>query len=172
MLKAFLLIFCLLSIFPAQSKGVYQTTEGFINKAYQGEIPKAKVVWLTSEDKVVIADLLQRPFNKMRIRYWPKDNETIWILNEVGKEKPITIGVHIKDHKIVTLKVLTFRETRGEEVRHDFYADQFNQTGLKVNNQLDRHIDGITGATLSVWATTKVARFALWLDKKVQLDNS
>ena len=33
---------------------------------------------------------------------------------------------------------------------------------------LNQHIDGITGATMSVRALTKVARLALWLNNKVK----
>jgi len=153
------------------AKGVYQTPKAFINNAFSGEIPQVKVLWLTKEDKATIASILQHKYNRMRIRYWQLGEETVWVLDEVGKEKPITIGVHVKDKKISHFKVLTFRESRGDEVRHDFYAKQFLEAKLKENNQLNQHIDGITGATLSVRATTKVARIALWLDAKVASDN-
>ena len=103
----------------------------------------------------------------MRIRYWQADNQTVWILNEIGKEKPITIGVHIKNDQIAHFKVLTFRESRGDEVRHEFFSQQFIHATLNNDIQLNKHIDGITGATLSVRATTKVARLALWLNTKV-----
>ena len=105
----------------------------------------------------------------MRVRYWQEANDNVWILNEVGKEKPITIAVHIHKDAIKQLKVLTFRETRGDEVRHDFYSEQFAQATLTKDKTLSQHIDGITGATLSVRATTKVARLALWLNSKVTL---
>lgn len=148
-------------------KGIYQTPKDFINHAFSGTTPNAEVLWMTNEDKEVIADILQHKFNRMRIRYWQLGHETVWILDEIGKEKPITIGVHVKDKKINQLKVLTFRESRGDEVRHDFYAEQFVNAQLDENKQLSQHIDGITGATLSVRATTKIARLALWLDAKV-----
>lgn len=149
------------------AKGVYQTAKAFISHAFSGATPEAKVLWLTKEDKMVIAEILQHKYNRMRIRYWQLANETVWILDEVGKEKPITIGVHIKEQKIKHFKVLTFRESRGDEVRHDFYAQQFLNASLKDGNLLSQHVDGITGATLSVRATTKVARLALWLNTKV-----
>jgi len=153
------------------AKGVYQTPKTFISNAFAGETPEAKVLWLTTEDKATITNILQHKYNRMRIRYWQLGNETVWVLDEIGKEKPITIGVHIKEKKISRFKVLTFRESRGDEVRHDFYAKQFFNANLNEKNQLNQHIDGITGATLSVRATTKVARIALWLDAKVDNDN-
>ena len=156
-------------------KGVYQTPKAFI-KTSLGESTQAKVLWLSKEDKANVAEILNHKFNLLRIRYWQHANETVWILNEIGKEKPITIGVHISVEqgtaKIEKLKVLTFRESRGDEVRHDFYAKQFTNTSLTADNSLNKSIDGITGATMSVRATTKVARLALWLNSKVITSSS
>ena len=175
MTKFLSIFFIVLSLFISDlshaGKGVYQTPKAFISNAFAEGTPQAKVLWLTKEDKATIADILQHKYNRMRIRYWMLGNETVWVLNEVGKEKPITIGVHVKANRISHFKVLTFRESRGDEVRHDFYARQFLNAELKGNNQLNQHIDGITGATMSVRATTKVARVALWLDAKVTKDN-
>ena len=39
--------------------------------------------------------------------------------------------------------------------------------GAGVLRDLSGHIDGITGATLSVRAVDRVARLALWLDAQV-----
>ncbi|MBL0711550.1 MAG: FMN-binding protein [Colwellia sp.] len=155
-------------------KGVYQTPKAFIT-ASLGQNYQAKTLWLTKEDKVIVADILSHKFNRMRIRYWQSDHnhnkDKVWILDEIGKEKLITIGVHINAHQgkqqIQKLKVLTFRESRGDEVRHEFYAKQFTYAGLDSERRLTKHVDGITGATLSVRATTKVARLALWLNNKV-----
>ncbi|MCJ8319679.1 MAG: FMN-binding protein [Colwellia sp.] len=147
------------------AKGVYQTTEQFISQVI-GEVPKAKVLWLNAQDKLEIADILSHSFNRLRIRYWQTDEDTVWVLDEIGKEKPITIGVHIQNNQIVKLKVLTFRESRGDEVRHEFFTKQFNLAKLTQDNRLTTHIDGITGATLSVRALTKVARLSLWLNNK------
>lgn len=149
------------------AKGVYQTAKAFINNAFVDVTPEVKVVWLTKEDKAIMAEILQHKYDRMRIRYWQMNSETVWILDEIGKEKPITIGVYIKDKKINQFKVLTFRESRGGEVRHEFYSQQFINAKLEKNKQLSLHVDGITGATLSVRATIKVARLALWLDTKV-----
>ncbi len=154
-------------------KEVEQKPVQFIRHVFNGDIPKAQVLWLSKADKTIVAEILQHKFNRLRIRYWQKTTpkkhgkDTVWILDEMGKEKPITIGVHIKNQQIVELKVLAYRESRGDEVRHTFFTKQFNLATLTKNNELDRHIDGITGATLSVRALTKVARLALWLNKKV-----
>lgn len=171
----FAALFLFTSAVCVAGKGVYQTPKAFI-KASLGESSQAKLLWLSKEDKANVAEILNHKFNLLRIRYWQNGNETVWVLNEIGKEKPITIGVHISTEqnraKIEKLKVLTFRESRGDEVRHDFYAKQFTNTSLTSDNYLNKSIDGITGATLSVRATKKVARLALWLNTKVTTSSS
>jgi hypothetical protein len=59
--------------------------------------------------------------------------------------------------------VLIFRESRGWEVRHDFFTDQFKGVTLNDDRELDLPIDNISGATLSVRALTRLARLALYL---------
>jgi hypothetical protein len=150
------------------AKGQYQTKEQFLSQTFNGEIPKVSVLWLSAADNQAISEIMKRRFKMLRIRYWQRDNETIWILDEIGKEKPITVAVHIKAQQIMQLKVLAFRESRGDEVRHDFFTKQFKLVQLNNENKLSQHIDGITGATMSVRALTKVARLSLWLNDKVQ----
>lgn len=165
-----LTIFTFMMIFShisSAAKGVYQTPGAFISQSFVNVLPEAKILWLSKEDKSVIAEILQHKFNRMRIRYWQMDNETVWILNEIGKEKPITMGVHIKNNYINNFKVLTYRESRGDEVRHEFFSQQFTHATLNEDHGLNQSVDGITGATLSVRATIKVARLALWLNAKV-----
>jgi len=167
-LSTALLISILLAPFAkAHATSVYQTSDEFISQAFNAATPKAKVYWLEDEDKQVIEEILAHKFNKMRLRYWQQADETVWIMEEIGKESPITVGIHIKLQAIVKTKVLVYRESRGDEVRHDFFTDQFKMARLTSERQLDRHIDGITGATLSVRALTKLSRIALYLDSKL-----
>ena len=54
------------------------------------------------------------------------------------------------------------------EVRYDSFARQFTDTKLLTDTlELDRNIDNISGATLSVRAVTKLARLALLLHNSV-----
>jgi len=150
------------------AKGIYQTSKQFVSHAFNGEIPKAKVLWLSADDKATISGIMSHQYKRLRLRYWQKNDETVWVIDEIGKEKPITIGVHIKNEQVVELKVLAYRESRGDEVRHDFFTKQFKSASLTKEYMLNQHIDGITGATMSVRALTKVARLSLWLNKKVK----
>jgi hypothetical protein len=157
---------------PGATQTLLQSPKTFIHNAFKGNTPKAKVYWLTEKDKEIIRNILQHQYQRLRIRYWCLANETVWILDEIGKEKPITVGIHIKDKKIAQLSVLTYRESRGDEVKHNFFTDQFKQATLIEKQQLSKHIDGITGATLSVRALKKVAKMALWLDQQVTTNAS
>ena len=94
-------------------------------------------------------------------------DRTAWVIDEIGKERPITIGVVVADGRIESVDVLAFRESRGGEVRYPFFTKQYKNLGLKDGDRLDGHVDGITGATLSVWAVTKVSRLALVLHSEV-----
>ena len=90
-------------------------------------------------------------------------------MDEIGKEQPITVGIVINKSKVSKVEILAFRESRGWEVKYPFFLKQFLGATLKGNNQLDKNIDGITGATLSVRAVRKLSRIALLLHKHEML---
>lgn len=148
------------------AEGVYQTPEVFLNEAFANAPPTAKMLWLTGDIGKTATQILQHKPASLRTRYWVKGKRGAWILEEIGKEKPITVGIMINEDRIQNIRVLVFRESRGHEVRHNFFTDQFKQASLQVDLQLDRHIDGITGATLSVRALRRLARLALYLHKQ------
>jgi len=102
------------------------------------------------------------------VRYWSRDERTAWILEEIGKTEPITTGIVVDKGAIARISVLIYRESRGWEVRYPFFTDQFKGATLNSTHELDRNIDGISGATLSVRALTRLARVALLLDAKVR----
>jgi len=168
-------ILIMFSASPADAGGVYLEPDAFINQVFDNAPPKPQVLWLNKELKAEIVDILDHKYNGLRVRYWQQelDNKrrTAWILDEIGKEKPITVGLVVNDHKIELVKVLVFRESRGWEVRYDFFTKQFEQAALKDDNRLDKHIDNISGATLSVRALTKLARIALLLDRQLDMQS-
>ena len=170
------LILCtlLLAVFAtssAQARGVYQTPEAFLDEVFKGAPPQPRVVWLRGDILKATDEIMGHRYPGLRIRYWSKDRRTAWILDEIGKERPITTGLVINENAIELVRVLEFRESRGGEVRHPFFTDQFGGIGLTADRQLDRHIDGISGATLSVRALQKLARLALYLDQQTQAAN-
>lgn len=165
-----LLVFALLAS-PVLASGVYQTTEDFLGEAFAGDPPAPAVLWLKGEVKQTAEDILGHRYRGLRVRYWLKDNRSAWILEEIGKEKPITTGLVIDNDRLDTIRVLEFRESRGWEVRYPFFTDQFTGVGLTGDRKLDGRIDGISGATLSVRALKKLARLALYFHTQVTDDN-
>ena len=147
----------------ALARGVYQAPDDFLAEVFAGSPPPAAVVWLRGEVKTNVADILGHNYPALRIRYWGAGQRTAWILEEIGKEKPITVGLVVEDNALQNIRVLEFRESRGWEVRHGFFTDQFNGARLTEEQELDRSIDGISGATLSVRALEKLARLAIYL---------
>lgn len=162
-LSVFLLLSCAMS---SQATQIYQTQDNFIHSIF-GDVPKPRVIWLDDALKQQIESILAHSFQPIRLRYWQQQQDTIWVLEEIGKESPITVGIHIRQTQLQQIKVLVYRESRGDEVRHAFFTDQFKAAELTDSLELNKHIDGITGATLSVRALTKLSRIALLLHNKV-----
>jgi hypothetical protein len=148
--------------FSASARGVYQTDQAFLSEVYNNDIPKSKVVWNKGDVRQTITRILGHDYAGLRIRYWQKDQRSSWILEEIGKEQPITFGIVVNDGQVEQVKVLAFRESRGDEIRYPAFTQQFKQLTL-VDKQLDGQIDGISGATMSVRAMTVMVTLALYL---------
>jgi hypothetical protein len=147
--------------------GRYLETDEYLRGVFPAELPAARVLWVTGELRKGVERMLGHEFKSLRVRYWHDGATTAWVLDEIGKEMPITIGVAVAAGAIDDVSVLEFRESRGWEVRYPFFTDQFVAARLGPNEHLDTHIDGITGATLSVNAVTRIARVALLLHEHV-----
>lgn len=150
------------SIGVAHARGVYQEPTAFVADAFNGKPPAAKMLWLDAAMQKQVVEILGHPYSALRVRYWGTPGRTAWVLEEIGKDEPITVGIVVNRGKLELVKVLIFRESRGDEVRHPFFTDQFTGARLSDGKVLDRPIDGISGATLSVRALNKLARLALY----------
>jgi hypothetical protein len=159
----FLLVICFATA-GAYALGVYQSPEEFLREAFAGHPPAPKTLWLTDAMQERVVSILGHQYPAMRLRYWEHEKRSVWILEEIGKEEPITAGIVVASGKIERMRVLIFRESRGDEVRYPFFTRQFEGAELKSDMRLDRHIDAISGATLSVRALERLARLALYLD--------
>ncbi len=145
----------------------------------------SKTLWLDSALQDSISKILDHNYPKLRLSYWQSalsstpnqiskisadkmsHFQTVWILEEIGKEKPITFAVSIKNNQVNLIRVLKFRESRGGEIQMIAFSNQFQHAGLDENLLLDKDIDGITGATMSVNAMKKITRLALMLHRHV-----
>jgi Na+-translocating ferredoxin:NAD+ oxidoreductase RnfG subunit len=70
--------------------------------------------------------------------------------------------------KLLRLKYWLFENLEGTKYGMSVFTNEFKSASLTKENMLNQHIDGITGATMSVRALTKVARLSLWLNRKVK----
>lgn len=147
---------------------VYQTAEAFISTAFAGSPPRAAVLWFTRGIRSGVREILGHDYPTLRLRYWLRDGRSAWVLEEIGKERPITLGVVVEGGRVAQVRVLIYRESRGAEVRRSFFTGQFRGAALTGRLDLDRDIDGISGATLSVRAVKKLVRLALFLDGQVR----
>ena len=161
------LIFTLFWSSGSFGKGIYLEPERFLAQVFNGNPPEPKKLWIKKNLKKEIKNILGHDIKVLRLRYWDNNTKRAWILEEIGRDKPITVGLITANGKILDVKVLIFRESRGWEVRYPFFTDQFKDATLTAERNLDRKIDGISGATLSVNALTKLARLALFLDSYV-----
>lgn len=164
--KLFLIIFLFLpySVLSEQ----YQSQNDFLQEAFSEQPPKPQLLWINKRLKKQVSDILQHQPGFLRTRYWRKNTMSAWVLEEIGKTRPITVGIIIENNKITKVKVLAFRESRGWEIKHNFFTDQFKGNLLTPNFKLQNPIDGISGATLSVRALDKVARLALLFHQHIQ----
>lgn len=147
-------------VFPAS---VYETQAEFLSRAFVDSPPEPDILWLSGERKSAVRQLLGHDYPALRLRYWCQAGRSAWILDEIGKELPITVGIIIDNGYIKNLRVMTYRENRGGEVATPAFTDQFINAELEENRSLDVAIDGISGATLSVQSLTRLATMALFL---------
>lgn len=164
--RALLLSVLFLCVSSLAAKGIYQAPTDFLQDVFNGSVPSPQTLWISKEIGHGVQEILGHPLGMMRVHYWTQAQRTVWILEEIGKEQPITAGIVIDAGRVEQMRVLIYRESRGDEVRQGFFIDQFKGATLQNHAQLDRHIDGVSGATLSVRALTKLARLALFLDQQ------
>ena len=160
-LAACLVLGCLATARAADE--VYQSREDFLVRSFDGQPPEPALLWIRGSVRDHIKAILGHRYPGIRIRYWARGQRTAWILEEIGKYKPITTGFVVEQGRIRTVKVLIYRESHGWEVRYPFFTDQFRDVRLTKGWKLTRDIDNISGATLSVNALTRLAALALYL---------
>lgn len=163
-LKWILFVILLFSI--AHAEEVYQSQDDFLASAFDS-IPDPQRLTISGDLSKQVKKILDHRYKKIRVPYWQDDCRTAWVLEKIGKERPITTGFVVNSQGIEKVKVLIFRESRGWEVKHDFFGHQFIGAKLTNKNKLDSKIDNISGATLSVNAITDISRMALLLHNHV-----
>lgn len=157
------LTLCCVLLFGAHAARCAVTPEAFLRAAFDDTLPAPQALFLAADVRARVERVLGHRTPLLRVRYWRRGPRTVWILDEIGKEQPITTGIQIDSGRINQVRVLKYRESRGAEVQRESFTAQFREARLVDEDMLDRRIDGITGATMSVRALTRQARMALVL---------
>lgn len=150
----------------------YLKPEQFLAEVFADNAPKQETLWVTKDIAKQVEKILGHAPNQLRQRYWRNNGKSAWIFDEVGKEEPITAGFVVSDGKIAQVRVLTYRESRGGEVRYPAFLKQYQGAELQADQHLNRNIDGISGATLSVHAMNRMARLALYFDHMSRMEKT
>ena len=169
LVRGFLIIISFLIVTESLSAVTYQETDVFIEEVLgKKNVHSPKKIWLTGKHKENSKAILGHEYGKLRQHYWTHGDTCVWILDEIGKERPITVGIITRNGELIQVKILDYRESRGGEIRHEYFIGQLR--GLKLNDKmrLSGDVDGISGATLSVRAVTKLSRLALYFDACVR----
>jgi hypothetical protein len=101
------------------------------------------------------------------VRYWFAEGQTVWVLHGRHKTGVYIAGFSVQDGRLADVQVLEYRARYGQGIRERSFTRQFADAALNEGRQLDRRIDGITGATISVNSMKNLARLALYLDSVV-----
>jgi hypothetical protein len=147
---------------------IYQEPSDFISEVFSGTPPEVSMLSVSGEVRKNASKILTHPPTMLRARYWMKEGRSAWILEEIGKTKPITTGFIIQDGMIEDVRILIYRESHGGEVRHEFFTRQFKDSKIDSDMRLSKNIDSISGATLSVGAIRRLASLALYFDSQAR----
>jgi len=139
-----------------------QKVEQFLGQQFKQQTPKPARLWVKGQLKSTISKILNRTSKQLSYRYWRSQGKTIWLLDEIGKERNITTAVVVRNKQISEIKVVVYRESRGGEVQVPWFTEQFKGADSQSNWQ--HNIDSISGATLSVNAIKIQAELALYLN--------
>lgn len=160
-------MFLLALALPAWGADQEAEISRFLNETL-GKPPAAETLWIVGDLQPAVRAILEHDYPAARVRYWRGGTRTVWMLDEIGKEMPITVGIAIDNGAVLRVKVLVYRESRGWEVKSPAFTVQFSGARLADGQKLDQQIDGISGATLSVRALSRLTRLALLFDQQIR----
>ncbi|MBL4772525.1 MAG: FMN-binding protein [Alcanivoracaceae bacterium] len=144
----------------AQSKN---SVKEFLQGQFANEIPKPERLWIDKQKQLIIKKQFNPSQIRISYRYWQNDAITVWVLDEIGKERNITTAIVIENNAIKNVEILVYRESRGGQVQNKRFTQQYYHKNLQSN--FIKEIDSISGATLSVNALNKQVKLALWLNQ-------
>lgn len=144
----------------------FQTPEAFISEVFAPDAaPAPQMLMLDAGKQSQVGSIMGHPFPQMRLRYWKAGGRSAWIFDDIGKEGyvPTTCGFVVSGGAIEQARVLIYRESRGEQIGEPSFLKQL--IGAKAaGTGLDKSVDNISGATLSVKMMQRMARTAIAFD--------
>ncbi len=144
---------------------IYETQDAFLAETFGAAVPPPKFLDLDAAAQSQINAALGHNYQQARLRYWKANGKTAWVIEDKGKEgyQLTTAAFAVKGGAIDIARVLIYRESHGEEVAQASFLNKFSGARI-AGSQLDRKIDSISGATLSVLMMQRMARAAIVLD--------
>ena len=119
------------------------------------------ILTLDKQIKKKVENHVKQKFYRDKLYYWTisQADSTIayaFLDNVIGKSMPITFMVIVNiDGDIINANVIKYREAYGSEVGNKGWLQQFiNFNNISTYN-IDKDIDGISGATISVKSMSK-----------------
>ena len=161
--KAIIRLYCVLGSL-AVAAGGGELLPDFINDALGTNAVRRALV-LDEAAGTEVLRIMDGNDPETRVAYWQAAASTAWILQGRGRTGVFTAGFVVYEGRIVDCRVLEYHESHGRAIKSKRFLRQFRNAGLRDDRQLDRRIDGVTGATISVKSITNLARLALFLDQ-------
>lgn len=142
--------------------GAATPAESFVAAQFTNA-PAPSALVITGQVATAIQEITGHPYARNQVPYWQAEGKTVWVLEGRGRSGVITAGFVVQDGRLIRTEVLVYRERRGGEIKARSFLRQFEGVSLTERHRLDRRIDGITGATISVNAMQDLARLSLYL---------
>ena len=169
-MKTAALAFCLILVLPASAE-TYLSEQQAVKVALPDAasvIPEQKQLTAGQRDSLQKASGLRfpEPNYKFLVGHDKAGKTTGYalILNEVGKEEPITFIVGVTPEGIAgEVAVMEYRESRGSEIHEKRFTHQFKGKKSTDAIQVNHDIINYTGATLSSHAMARGVKKALLL---------
>ena len=86
------------------------STSAFLKEGLGGS-GAAGTYSLSTTDQAAAKKILGHSYKSSRVRYWKSGKKTAWVLEEIGKTRPITTGFVVDGGKIHMVRVLVYRES-------------------------------------------------------------
>ncbi len=153
--RRYILTISILGLFIAPIFDLYAETFLTPDEAkkvlWQDEAMQAVPVVLTEAQMKSIKSASKTRVRTDKVNSWKTETGGWFILDQVvGKHEMIDIAVALThEGKVKGIKVLTYRETYGDEVKNPKWLAQFINKDNSEVLKLDKQIVNISGATLS-----------------------